>query len=282
MIGEALSVLTALLGAVSAILAAKALKEIDPLNANVLRVLFSSISMLPIAFIVGEIHMSNLDFYGLLFVTLAAIIGFGAGDVCLLKSMELIGVSRSYIIAYTFPMITMVLATLFLGDPFLLRHLIGTVTIFFGIVLVSIENSKGMKESSKGRLYAFATAILWSVGAILVAHGLTRINVILANTFRMPVVLAFLLAIGRPWKKKLKLNKENLALLAGSGILGLTIGANLFLSGVQLIGISRATALSSSSPVWAAIMSNIFLKERITWKVIASSLMVVAGTYFLT
>ena len=287
MLGETLSVITSFLWATSTVLVAKALKDIDPISVNALKTFFSSISMLPIAFLMGEIqNIYNLDFYSLVLVILAAIIGFGIGDTIFFKSINLIGVSRSYTIAYIYPLITIVLATMFLGEPFLLRYLLGAVIIFFGVIMVSVNNkSKEMKEGLKGQLTAFITAIFWSIALILLTLGLKNFSVILANAIRFPFLLFFLLLaslLRRRTNKKSFLSKRNLIFLASSGILGMTIGGIIFLYSIQLIGVSRATPLSSTSPIWASLMSGIFLKEKVTWRAVTSSLMVVIGIYFLT
>lgn len=283
-LGEALSIVGALSWAASTVLLAETLKDIDPLSVNTLKTLFAVLSTLPIALVMGELqNLPNLSFYGFLFVTLAAIIGFGVGDTLLLKSINLIGVSRSYTIAYTYPLFTMVLAVLFLAEPFLLTYLLGTVMIFLGVVGVSVRNRTQTDDgNSKGVLAAFATAILWAVGTILVALGLNDMSTILANTVRFPLLLMFLLPVSKFWRKKLRLTRKDWVFLATSGILGMTLGGIAFLFSVQLIGASRATSLSSSSPVLASLMSSLFLKEKVTLRIIASSIMVVLGIYFLT
>ena len=283
-LGEALSIVGALSWAASTVLLAETLKDIDPLSVNTLKTLFAVLSTLPIALVMGELqNLPNLSFCGFLFVTLAAIIGFGVGDTLLLKSINLIGVSRSYTIAYTYPLFTMVLAVLFLAEPFLLTYLLGTVMIFLGVVGVSVRNRTQTDDgNSKGVLAAFATAILWAVGTILVALGLNDMSTILANTVRFPLLLMFLLPVSKFWRKKLRLTRKDWVFLATSGILGMTLGGIAFLFSVQLIGASRATSLSSSSPVLASLMSSLFLKEKVTLRIIASSIMVVLGIYFLT
>ena len=284
MLGEALSIAGALSWAASTVLLAETLKDIDPLSVNALKTLFAVLSTLPIALVMGELqNLPNLSFYGFLFVTLAAIIGFGVGDTLLFKSINLIGVSRSYTIAYTYPLFTIVFAVLFLSEPFLLKYLLGTVMIFIGVVGVSVSsNAEVNRENYRGLLAALATAILWAIGTVLVALGLNEISTILANTVRFPLLFIFLLPVSRFWRKKLRLTKRDWIFLATSGILGMTLGGIAFLFSVQLIGASRATSLSSSSPVLASLMSSFFLKEKVTWRVIASSIMVVLGIYFLT
>ena len=285
MLGEVLAVVTALTWATSIILSADVLKEIDPLSVNAFRTLFSAILMLFIAFTMGEMQdFSKSSFFGLFCVILAAVIGIGVGDTCLLKAMTLIGVSRSYTIAYSYPLFTIILGTLSLGESFHLKYLFGTVIIILGIIAVFADKDDRVEVSSsyKGLLTAFATAILWSVGTILVAVGLRETSFMLANAIRLPFLFLLLILFSQFWKKKLNLNKRNLGLLAASGILGMVLGGMTFLLSIELIGVSRAVPLSSSSPVWASLMSCLFLKEKATWRVIASSLMVAVGIYFLT
>ncbi|WP_455368491.1 DMT family transporter [[Eubacterium] cellulosolvens] len=283
MLGEAFAVLAAILWAGSMIVAAKTLKDVGPVRANAFKTLFSAVTMLPIAFFMGEFqNLFYLDFYGSLYVIIAAIIGFGIGDTLIFRSIGLIGVSRSYTIGYSYPFFAIALATVFLGEPFLLRYMFGAVIIFLGIVNIFLERNVAFnKSNTKGFVIAFVAAMSWSIGTTLVALGLRTINIIQANTIRFPLLFIFLFIISilRPSEKKI--NKQNLGLLLLSGILGMTIGGIVFLFSIELIGVARAAPLSSSSPLWAAIMSSFYLKEKITWRVIMSSIMVAVGTYFL-
>jgi len=284
MLGEAISVLTALLWAGSTVILAKTLKNIDPLNVNAFKTLFASVGMLPVAFIMGEMQsIPRVDPYGLFAVVVAALIGFGIGDTCLLKSMTQIGVSRSYTIAYAYPFFTMLLATAVLGEQFLLRYLIGTAAIFLGIInLIITADGKVGGGSWKGLLTAFAAALSWAVGTIVVSLGLRKIDAVLANTIRYPLLFVFLLLLSQPWARKPDLNRRNLLLLLVSGVLGMTLGGVTFLLGIQMIGTSRTVSLSSSSPIWASLMVSFFLKERVTLRLLVSSVLVVLGIYFLT
>jgi len=283
MLGEIYSLSAAFLWAGSMIVAAKTLKEVDPLSANAFKTLFSAVSMFIVALAMGGLPaLFRLDLNGALFVILAAIIGFGIGDTCLFRSIGLIGASRSYTIGYSYPFLAIALATLLLGEPFQLRYMIGAVIIFFAITSIFIERNIGVRETNKkGFTAAIAAAVCWAVGTVLVAFGLRTINVIQANTIRFPLLFAFLFSMSRLRKKQEILSKKNLFLLLLSGLLGMTAGGLIFLLGVKLIGVSRASTLSSSSPIWASIMSSIYLKERVSRRVIVSSLMVTAGTYFL-
>jgi len=282
MLGETLAILTALMWAASTVLSAEALKRVDPVRSNAIKTFFSALIMLPIALAAGELsNLSHINLEALFLIVLAVLVGFGVGDTLLFKSIVLIGVSRAYTIAYTYPLFTMIIAVLFLKEPFLLKYLIGTVLTVLSVIMISSEDNKNHgKVSLKGLMMALTAALCWAIGTILVALGLKGISVLLANTIRYPVLSFFLFLISRP-RKKWRIAKKDLAFLSASGILGMVLGGITFLFSVQFIGASRATPLSASSPVWASIMSSISLKERVTIRLLLSSIIVTIGIYFL-
>ncbi len=281
MFEEILAVVTAILWAVSTVVLREPLKEIDPLSVNAFRTLFAALSMLPFFFLTGEVFNYQFDPYGLFLVTIAAIAGFGLGDTLLLKSISLIGVSKSYTITYTFPFFTMLFGVVFLGEPFLLNHLIGITLTFLSVIVVVTEKGEKVHRSSEGILLALTTSIIWSVAMTIVAFGLATVSTISANTIRFPFLLLFLVFLSRPWTRKGRVSKKNLTLLAISGSLGMAIGGVTFLYSIQLIGVSKATALGASSPFWAALMSALCLKEKVTRRILLAAILIVFGVYFL-
>jgi len=284
MLGEIYALVSALLSAGSTIVSAKALSNVEPLKANLIRVLFAAVSIFPFAFATGELqNIFNANSYGLGIVIISAIVGYGIADTLLYKSINEIGVSRSYAISYTYPFFTMALAVVFLSEPFLLKYLIGTAAIVLAIAGISFSvNERVEGKRFEGIVMALGAAILYAVGTVIVSIGLRFIGVILANTVRFPIVFLFMLSISSMWKSKAKVTRRDFFLLAFSGVFGMTLSSITFLYGIQMIGAGRTSSLNASSPIWAAVISALFLKEKITWKIVASCIMVVAGIYFLT
>jgi drug/metabolite transporter (DMT)-like permease len=238
--------------------------------------------MVPIFVVTDEIrNLSSVDPYGLCLVIVAVLIGFGLGDTLFLKSISLIGVSRAYTIVYTFPFFTMLFAMIFLGEGFLINYVIGTIFTFLGVIIIITEKNEQSERRFWGILVALVTAVIWAISMTIVAFGLTTINTVLANTLRYPFLFLFLFLISRVWRKEGNISKKNLMFLAVSGIFGMTLGGITFLQSVQLIGVSRTTALGSSSPFWATVMAALLLKEKVTWRVVMAAILIVAGIYFL-
>jgi len=284
MLGEALAILTAILWAISTVLSAEALKKIDPIRSNVIRTLFSAVLSIPVAMVAGDLNsFSNIDLNALILVILAAIIGFGVGDTLLFKSITIIGVSRAYTIVYTSPFFTMILAVVLLNEPFIIKYLVGTVLIVLAVIVISIDNNNDADRgiiSLEGIMLALLSSLCWAIGTILVAIGVKNISVYLANMVRYAILFLFLLLISKPMRRW-NITKKDLVLLSASGATGMVIAGIMFLLSLKLIGASRATPLSSSSPVWASIMSAVFLKEKVTPRLLLSAIIVTVGTYFL-
>ena len=64
---------------------------------------------------------------------------------------------------------------------------------------------------------------------------------------------------------------------AAVGVLGTGIGGFLFLVGLKYAGAAKTAALVSTTPLFATPIAVVFLKERVTWPVAASTLATVAG-----
>ncbi len=125
MLGEIFALVSALLSAGSTVVSAKALNNVEPLKANLIRVLFAAVSIFPFAFATGQLqNIFNVSPVGTGVVIISAIVGYGIADTLLYKSITQIGVSRSYAISYTYPFFTMAFAVIFLSEPFLLKYLI--------------------------------------------------------------------------------------------------------------------------------------------------------------
>jgi drug/metabolite transporter (DMT)-like permease len=286
LLGEALSIIAAILRAASNILAAKALKDLNPLSVNALKISFAAVSMLPFVLVMGAMQsLGGLSFYGLFWLILAAIVGFGFGDMFFFKSITIIGVSRSSTVAYSFPLFTIGFAVAFLAEPFSLTNSFGAGMILLGIMLSLAEASDESNcygRRLQGISLAFATAISWSIGSILFTLSVRDISVVLANAIRYTFLSSLFLPIFAMRARDRSLRKKDLVLIALSGILDLTIAGLAFLLSLQLIGASKATPLSATSPVWACLMSKIFLREKVTLRIIASSIAVVIGIFLLT
>jgi DME family drug/metabolite transporter len=220
---------------------------------------------------------------------ISVIIGLVFGDTLNFRAMMLIGLARSFPISGSFPLFTLILAALFLNEPVGWREVLGCLVTLGGVMIVALPGGSASKEGQHavdrrtnliGVGMALAAAVMWATSSTTVKFGLEGIDVVTANAIRLPVataVLFLMLGRGAPQPAIWRLRGRTLAIILATGILGSGLSGYLWMYGVQEIGAARAAILSSTSPIFAAPLSVIFLKERLGPRVLLGTLLSVAG-----
>ncbi len=124
----------------------------------------------------------------------------------------------------------------------------------------------------KGLLMVSGAGICWATtglfGVILFSAGVDPINVASTrNALATLIFLGFLLIVH---PERLKVKKSQLFIFALGGFIGVTIFNVFYMTAIDSAGISTAVVLLYTAPVFAVILSRIFLGELLTrGKVIA-------------
>ena len=132
---------------------------------------------------------------------------------------------------------------------------------------------------------ALCAAFMWAIASILYKLGLRTINIFKANLLRSAAALSFMLifsaAFGRwGW---LQVLFPPLAFYAIANVwIGLGAGDCCYFSCIKRIGVSRATPLAYSYPFFVLLLATILLKEAITPLILAGTISIVAGVYFVS
>ena len=123
--------------------------------------------------------------------------------------------------------------------------------------------------------------MLWGLAVTLLKPALAHLTIVQANALRMPVVALLLyLALVRPSGERLRsLSQRAWILLVGSGLLGMGLGAYMFLTALSLLGPAKAVTLTSASPVFGLALAVLFLKERVDARVLAGVACCLAGVW---
>ncbi len=134
-------------------------------------------------------------------------------------------------------------------------------------------------NTSKGLLMVSCAGICWATtglfGTFLFNEGVDPINIASArNTLATLLFLGFLLTAHRD---KLIVGKKQLALLAMGGLTGIAIFNVFYLSAIDLAGMSTAVILLYTAPVFAVIMSRLFLGELLTGLKVAALVIAFSG-----
>jgi drug/metabolite transporter (DMT)-like permease len=178
-------------------------------------------------------RMFDIPMTAFLAFVFAAILGIVIGNFLYLTSLNLIGVSKAYPIAMTYPLLTYIFEIAFLDGTFHWMKFLGIISVILGVSFISISqvnennnekedntdfqklNLENSEKESKRKLkwiliekinnnktflgiaLALITTITWASGTTLIKYGLnhTDVDIIPINSARMIFLVPFALTI---------------------------------------------------------------------------------------
>jgi drug/metabolite transporter (DMT)-like permease len=198
------------------------------------------------------------------------------------KGMEKIGTSRAITLRNSYPVLSVLIGIVFLGEQITVLGTIGTAMIVCGIVLSSWRLDERFKDFRwLYVVYPLITATITSV-----VHPLRRYALIQSNEplFFAALVgpfslLAFAVYYWTPLnQEKLVWDRRALWPFLFSG-LGETMAVLFMLHAFAIGSIVTVSPITATSPIWTALLGAIFLRrlEKFTLASVIGTLSVVAG-----
>ncbi len=296
MIGELAALGAAICWTVSAVLYKEALLNAKPISANIVRCTCTSIILIVCLVVLGRLGiLTSLPVYAAVLASISGVIGLGFGDTLYLISLKFVGVARAVPITCTYPLFSILLAIFLQKEVVTLYVVLGAVAIVVGIWLLSREEKTDANEVRKrdlvrGVAYALATAVIWSVSIAMINMAValpetSSLDYALAvNTLRVLATAVFLLASVPITDRKLsflKMQRRTLFTLIIGGVVALALGWFLLTMSFLYIPGSQAVPISSTSPLFATVAGTVFLREPITTKIVAGSVIIVVGIFLI-
>ena len=284
MIGEIISLLPALAWAITPILYRRGTKTLSPIYGNTLRAIPSMFIALAASFLYLGVN-ATLSIPTQLSVAciISGVVGLGLGDLMYLYSIKHIGASKAVTISSTYPIITLVASNFLLGEGIGWFVVIGTVFAVAGISLISF-NDNVLKLEVKGILTSTLASVFWSMSIILLKITPYDANVLAINSWRLvgfclfsmiPSVLLYYRS------GSFNINKDAIIYLGSGSIIALNLGWFLFLYGIDLIGIARATTLSSVSPLFTAV-AEFIMNRHFDIRILLGTILTTVGIVLVT
>ncbi|MCP4581823.1 MAG: DMT family transporter [candidate division Zixibacteria bacterium] len=223
---------------------------------------------------------------------LSGVIGFVIGDAMLFQAFVMIGTRITMLLMSLVPVISTILAWLFLGETLSPIEVLGIAVTIGGVAWVVADKNRGGaivkgKQLALGVLLGIGGAMGQAVGLLTSKKGLfgdfsalsgNLIRVIIATI----VMWILTIAIGKAKSTILSLKdfKASRAILGGS-ICGPFIGVWLSLVAIQYARIGIASTLMSLTPVLLIPLVWWVFKEKITIHGVLGTLVAIAGVAIL-
>ncbi len=208
-------------------------------------------------------------------LTLLNVVGFFGLQVLAIDHLDS---GYASLLLYLQPVLTVLLARPLLGDPLGPARVLGALTAFAGVAVVSVRHEG--EVSTYGIALGVATAICWSLGTIAVKRTASRVEPLWAVA--LPLVAGgALLAVA--------------AAVTGTGGLDLTPRVGVGVVWTTLIGtalawllwmhlvttgeVGRVAVSIFLVPVVAVVLGWVVLDEQLGWPLVGGTGLVCAGVY---
>jgi len=187
-------------------------------------------------------------------------------------AIETAGVNLAVIIYYAGPIFAIVLATIFLKEPFSIKISISIIFVLCGVVL----STGGFNGFNKGALIALLAAISYALLGFFSklatmhhsSYKVTAWQILISIFFTMPFLFC----------NDFTLNTQTLIIVIVAGIIHTALALFLWYDSLSYISVSLASILAYLDIFFAMVLNWLFLHQSPTIEqIIGSVLIVIAG-----
>jgi len=253
---------------------------VGPLSFAVQRATVSFLALLPFVFIARKgLPRDRSTITNLLILALANIVAVVPQYIALLY--ETSGISA--VLNYTQPLFVFCLSVLFLGGKPSRVRLVGSLTGFLGVAVLSLGEVRSFGEIAWYAIALLITgAFFWAVTIVYYKKKLTHVNPTSINALQqaMSVIVVTPIAL-RIEGPSLPLSLSYALMLLYLAVFGSAIAQNLWL---WLLKEEDVTVVASSSfliPLIAVVLGWLILGERLTIVPIVGMILILSGIYLV-
>jgi drug/metabolite transporter (DMT)-like permease len=257
-------------------------QDFSPALLTMLRLLFI------VLFLIGlssyKKHFKRVNKSDLLAVFFLGVIGVFINQWSFFVGLQTADPTTSALILATTPILTSVLAAIFLKEKLTIRMLMGSIVAIIGIYFVVAKGNLSSLHIDKGLLWIVITMITFAIMIIMTRLLSDRIDpltiTLYSNVVGLIVSIPFAFLLDTPLK--IGSDMSDWAFLLGTAVVVHGIATLIWNNNIRHVDASKASILSNLEPFVAMIMGLILLYKPITGAEILGSLFIVGGVVLST
>ena len=276
--------LSAFFAGITSILAKCGIRKTDSNVATFIRTIIVLLFSLLMVMIVGSFPtLKNLSAKTILFLVLSGL-STGASWLCYFRALQKGNINKVVPIDKSSTVLTIVLATIFLGESITLYKTLGIIAIGVGTLMMIEKKDTENKTEEKGWLfYAILSAVFASLTSILGKVGIEGVESNLGTAIRTVVVIVMsfiMVSVTGKVKDIKKIDKKELAFILLSG---LSTGASwlFYYRALQDGEASIVVPIDKLSILVTIAFSYFVFKEKLGKKAFIGLVLIVVGTLVL-
>ena len=276
--------LSAFFAGITSILAKCGIRKTDSNVATFIRTIIVLLFSLLMVMIVGSFPtLKNLSAKTILFLVLSGL-STGASWLCYFRALQKGNINKVVPIDKSSTVLTIILATIFLGESITLYKTLGIIAIGVGTLMMIEKKDTEDKTEEKGWLfYAILSAVFASLTSILGKVGIEGVESNLGTAIRtvLVIVMSFIMvSVTGKVKDIKKIDKKELAFILLSG---LSTGASwlFYYRALQDGEASIVVPIDKLSILVTIAFSYFVFKEKLGKKAFIGLVLIVVGTLVL-
>jgi len=283
--GQMLALSCAICWALAVILLQRSGESLPAFELNLFKHVLSLVLLIPtLAWTVG-LALPDYPLGEICIALFSGFLGIGVADTWYLRALNLMGASRTGIIASVFSPFVVLLSVLFLGESLIGFQLLGFALVMAGVLLVTWRQSRTSADGAnirKGALLAIGGVFMMAVGIVMVKGILETRPFLWTVAIRLLGGIAGMvlyIALRRRWSEvwnQFRKPQPWLWIVSGS-FLGGYLAMVLWLGGYMLIPASQASILNETANAWIVLFAWLMLGETIDVRKVTGLLLTFAG-----
>ena len=276
--------LSAFFAGITSILAKCGIRKTDSNVATFIRTIIVLLFSLLMVMIVGSFPtLKNLSATTILFLVLSGL-STGASWLCYFRALQKGNINKVVPIDKSSTVLTIILATIFLGESITLYKTLGVIAIGLGTLMMIEKKDTENKTEEKGWLfYAILSAVFASLTSILGKVGIEGVESNLGTSIRTVVVIVMsfvMVSVTGKVKEIKRIDKKELVFILLSGI---STGASwlFYYRALQDGEASIVVPIDKLSILVTIAFSYFVFKEKLGKKALIGLVLIVMGTLVL-
>lgn len=269
--GEAFALASALGWAWAVILLRRSGETLPPFELNLFKNVLGFVLLIPTILIVDGLALPGYSLFDLMIVLTSGLLGIALADTWYLRALNLMGASRTGIVASLFSPFVILLSTVFLGERMVSWQWIGFSLVISGVLLVTWRVHRSEVDADdlrRGSLYGVGAMFMMAVGIVMVKEILETRPFLWTVELRMVGGIAGMLVVmmfGGRWQraKQSFTEPQPWGTVIGASFLAAYVALILWLAGYKLIDASVASALNETNGTFIVLLAWLMLGEKI-------------------
>ncbi len=287
--GQIFALLTAVIWAIAVILLKRSGETVSPFALNLFRVVVSTSLLLPTVLVAGEAgwHGSTRD---VLILFASGIIAIATSDTLFHMSLNVVGAGISAILDCLYAPLTVLLATVLLGERLSALQLVGMALVLSGVLAAAQHDPPHgvtRRQLVLGAVWGVLAMVALALGIVIAKPVLNHSPVLWATAVRNLGCLGVMVPIAllSPRRREIlhvfKPSRSWRFSLPGA-LLGSYLALICWIAGMKYTKVGIAAILNQSSTIYVLVLASVFLREPFTRRKAIASVVAVIGIVLVT